>query len=127
MAALGRIDAARTAYERSLKLAPNWPQAADSEAWRLATDANPENRNGAMAIHLAAEACEATGSSSARYLDTLGAACAEAGRFDDAQQFAAKALALASASENAESRKAIENRLQLYRERRPFREAPSKR
>jgi protein O-mannosyl-transferase len=123
---LGQTDAARTAYQRSLRLASDWPQAADREAWRVATDPSPENRNGRLAVHLAAEACEVTGYAKPRYLDTLAAACAEAGRFDEAQTIAAKALSLPSSGESAEWRKSVEERLQLYKERRPFHETPTK-
>jgi protein O-mannosyl-transferase len=123
---LGQADAARTAYQRSLRLAPDWPQAADSEAWRLATDPSPENRNGPLAVQLAAEACEVTSYAKPRYLDTLAAACAEAGRFDEAQTIAAKALSLPSSTKSAEWRKSVEERLQLYRGHRPFRESQAK-
>jgi hypothetical protein len=78
-------------------------------------------------VHLAAEVCEVTGYAKAAYVDTLAAACAEAGRFDDAQTIAAKALTLATSAESAEWRKSVEGRLQFYKERRPFREAPAKR
>jgi protein O-mannosyl-transferase len=123
---LGQTDAARTAYQRSLRLASDWPQAADREAWRLATDPSAENRNGPLAVHLAAEVCEVTGYAKPRYLDTLAAACAEAGRFDEAETIAAKALGLPSSGENAEWRKSVEERLQLYKTHRPFRETRAK-
>jgi tetratricopeptide (TPR) repeat protein len=123
---LGQTDAARTAYQRSLRLASDWPQAADREAWRLATDPSPENRNGPLAVHLAAEVCEVTGYAKPRYLDILAAACAEAGRFDEAKTIAAKALSLPSSEESVEWRKSVEERLQLYKAHRPFRETRAK-
>jgi tetratricopeptide (TPR) repeat protein len=119
---LGQSDAARSAYQRSLQLASDWPQAADREAWRLAADPDTEHRNAPLAVHLAAEVCEVTGYAKASYLDTLAAACAEAGRFDEAQTIAAKALSLPSSGESAEWRKSVEGRLRLYKEHRPFRE-----
>jgi tetratricopeptide (TPR) repeat protein len=126
LAMRGQTDAARSTYQRSLRLAPDWPQAADREAWRLATDPSPENRNGPLAVHLAAEVCEVTGYAKASYLDTLAAACAEAGRFDEAQTIAAKALGLPSSGESAEWRKSVEERLRLYKANRPFRETSGK-
>jgi protein O-mannosyl-transferase len=116
---LGKGDAARAAYERALRLDEKWPQATNAEAWRLATDPDAALRNGLLAVHLAAQVCEATGSQNPIYLDTLAAAYAEAGRFADAQATAEKAMALTSPGERRES---LRKRLDLYRTGRAFHE-----
>jgi tetratricopeptide (TPR) repeat protein len=116
---LGKGDAARAAYERALRLDEKWPRATNAEAWRLATDPDAALRNGLLAVHLAAQVCEATGSQNPIYLDTLAAAYAEAGRFADAQATAEKAMTLTSPGERRES---LRKRLDLYRTGRAFHE-----
>jgi protein O-mannosyl-transferase len=116
---LGKGDAARAAYERAFRLDEKWPQATNAEAWRLATDPDAARRNGLLAVHLAAQVCEATGSQNPIYLDTLAAAYAEAGRFADAQATVEKAMTLTSSAERRES---LRKRLDLYRTGRAFHE-----
>ncbi len=58
-------------------------------------------------------------------LDVLAMAYAEAGRFDDARQTAAKALDLATAANLPGMASGIRQRLQLYQAGQPFRENPA--
>ncbi|MGD1020854.1 MAG: hypothetical protein ABSA12_16205, partial [Verrucomicrobiia bacterium] len=67
------------------------------------------------AATLAERACAQTGNSAFPYLDTLAAAYAAAGRFQEAVATAQKAIDLARAAGQAESVKEIEARLELYR------------
>jgi Flp pilus assembly protein TadD len=64
-------------------------------AWILATHVSASIRNGDEAIRLAQEASAITGNGEPRFLDTLAAALAEAGRFQDAAAAAARAVELA--------------------------------
>ncbi len=57
-------------------------------AWILATHPDPDVRNPAEAVKLAEEACRRTGNAFAPYLDTLAAAYAATGRFEDAARLA---------------------------------------
>lgn len=91
-------------------------------AWVLATTEEAILRNGAEAVQLAEEVSEESGRGDARPLDVLAAAYAEAGRFDDACRTAAEALELATAKGPKEDVEAIRQRLELYRDRKPFRE-----
>ena len=59
----------------------------------------------------------------AEVLDTLAAANAEAGDFDAAVKWEAKALALV-AKDDEPGRKAMDARLVLYRAKKPYREQP---
>jgi hypothetical protein len=54
-------------------------------------------------------------------LDTLAAAYAEAGRFDDAVKTAARAIGLASEGKDAELLPRIESRRKLYAQRQAYR------
>src|SRR5262249_33220854 len=60
-------------------------------SWILATDPNPEVRNGAEAVRMAERACQLTEFKNARMLLTLAAAYAEAGRKNEGIALAQKA------------------------------------
>ncbi|HXT58067.1 MAG TPA: tetratricopeptide repeat protein, partial [Pirellulales bacterium] len=98
----GRAAAADEKYQsaqRDFKTAINL-DAKDAEARRnmallLAACPKDRYRNGKKAVEYAQEACELTQWKSSSALDTLAAACAEAGQFDQACDWAEKAVALA--------------------------------
>lgn len=94
-------------------------------AWVMATSPDASVRNGAEAAALAVEAIERSGAKDAAAWDTLAAAYAEAGKFADAAQTAARALALAEAARQAELAAAIRGRIRLYQSQNAFREAPA--
>jgi tetratricopeptide (TPR) repeat protein len=114
----GLTSDSRAEYSLGLRLDPSWPEAANQSARLLATDAHASGRQGALAVRLAEEACEATDYERVAYLDTLAAAYAEAGRFEDAVRMAQKALTMAA--ESSANRPAIEARLRLYERRQPY-------
>ncbi|HEX5446205.1 MAG TPA: tetratricopeptide repeat protein, partial [Pirellulales bacterium] len=87
-------------------------------AWRMATSTDERYLNGLRAVELATEACELTEWKRAAFVDTLAAAYAEAGDFEAAVRWQTKAIEL---SVEKTIRKAAEERLELYREHRPFR------
>jgi len=82
-------------YRRALELDTNSAPALNNLAWWLATASDPGLRNGGEAVRLAERACQLTGNKQAALFDTLAAAYAEAGRFNDAVVAAQKAHALA--------------------------------
>ena len=67
----------------------------------------------------ATRACELTEWQNSDYLETLAAACAEAGDFDAAVKWQAKANALHFIPE---ARASGETRLKLYQEKKPYRD-----
>ena len=76
-------------------------------------------RDGAKALAAAKLACELTGYKEAASLDTLAAACAEAGDFASAIKWEQKAIELKTdANEKAD----YGERLMLYQHKKPFRE-----
>ena len=70
----------------------------------------------------ATKVCESTDWKQYLWLDTLAAAHAENGEFDEAQKWQLKAIDLAPAHEKAE----LHARLELYKTGQPFREEPKK-
>jgi tetratricopeptide (TPR) repeat protein len=115
----GRGAAAEEQYREAFRINPRWPAEAIRQAWALATAPEARRRNGALAVELAEQACQATGGKDPAYLDTLAAAYAEAGRFDRAVATARRALGLTSSAGQARE---IQGRLQRYEKGRAFRE-----
>lgn len=88
----------------------------------LASDDQSGIRNGAEALALADHAAKLNRNSVA--LDTLATACAENGNFDEAMQLEQDALrSISSGNDSVQDTKEIQQRLELYRERRPWRES----
>jgi tetratricopeptide (TPR) repeat protein len=116
---LGRTPEAIRHFEEALRLQPDLVQALHGLAWLLATHPQVEYLNGPRAVDLAQRAVKLTGEREPMLLDTLGAAQATAGQFDEAVVVAQKALALAGQGKLAAE---ITGRLQLYQQRQPFRE-----
>ena len=79
----------------ALRLKPDYPEAQNGLARLLATLGPAEGGNPVRAVALAQRACELTGNSDATCLETLAAAYAAAGRFNDAIATAEKTIVLA--------------------------------
>ena len=106
--------------EDALKNAADDASAHNTLAWVLATCPDADVRNGRKAVTHAEKAVELTERTSGVYLDTLAAAYAEARRFDDAvrvQQEALRDREFALGSGNPAN-----ERLELYRQRKAYRE-----
>ncbi|HUI05791.1 MAG TPA: tetratricopeptide repeat protein [Verrucomicrobiae bacterium] len=116
----GKIEEAIDQYEQALRLEPDFADALNNLAWLLATLGRAEGGDPVRAVALARRACALTGNRVSAYLDTLAAAYAGAGRFDNAVTAAQQALALARSAGQQELAGGIEERLQLYRSGRPY-------
>lgn len=90
-------------------------------AWSLATCPDPASRNGFEAVQLAETICRGSNGRQPDSLDTLAAAYAEAGCFDDAVATARQALALAQQDHDTELAAPIASRLAQYERREPSR------
>jgi len=93
-------------------------------AWLLATHEEAKYRDGDEAVKLTEKACELTARSDPAVLNTLAAAYAETGRFEEAVTTIEKALRLLSPADNQELRAQFQARLELYKARHPYRERP---
>ncbi|HXE42034.1 MAG TPA: hypothetical protein VN516_03330 [Candidatus Baltobacteraceae bacterium] len=89
----------------------------------LASDENLEARDGNLALDLAQRADTLTAGSQPAMLDAMAMAYAELGRFADAQNTAKAAVALASQFDMTNDVQQIQQRLELYNKRQPFRQS----
>ena len=110
--------------DSALGITPSHLMPKNNKAWVLATCPDENFRNATRAIQLAKEICAATRNQDGMYLDTLAAAYAAAGRFEDAVKMQEKALEdaafLTRFAEGGRERK------QLYRQQKPYRGKPIK-
>ena len=88
----------------------------------LAAAENPAIRDGRQAFLLAAKANLLAGGGRPTVLDVLGMACAEMGKFDEAQLAAQSALETANALKLKQT-EPIQQRLELYQNHQPWRES----
>lgn len=114
----GALDAAET----SVRLAPADTASLNHLAWVLSTAPFTDLRDGTKAVRLARKADEISGGTDADVKDTLAAALAEDGQFDEAQKVLAKALELYSPDDS--DRPEAEKRMSLYKNRQAFRSDP---
>lgn len=110
---------------------PDLPIALNSLTWVLATDADPRIRDGAAAVPLAESLLAAVNeidqsqpAQAAALLDTVAAAYAEAGRFDDALAVVRRAIDLARAADHAELIGILTPRIERYQARQPYHAPP---
>jgi protein O-mannosyl-transferase len=121
LATLGRFADAARAFRKVLPSSPDDPDLLESLAWILATAPDASVRDGRSAVDLARRAAELSGNAP-NVLDTLAAAYAENGQFADAAATAERALTLARSGGHSDLIPQLELRLQLYRDRQPYRE-----
>ena len=89
----------------------------------LASDENPQGRDGANAIALADLACKLTDETQPVALDTLAMASAELKQFDEAQKIQQQAIKLAEKAGDREDLDVMRQRLKLYENQKPWRES----
>ncbi len=122
LAGLGRVQEAIGHYEQALRIKPDVPEVQNNLAWLLATLAPTDGGDPVRAVTLAERACALTGHQMAPYLDTLAAAYAAAGRFNDAIATAEKAIELARTAGLPQVVSEIESHIELYRSGHPYRQ-----
>lgn len=120
--AQGNAASAIAELKETVKLAPDWAMALNNLAWMLATQPEPALRDGPEATRLALRAVILTGKSNPGMLDTLAAAYAESGRFNEAVTTAESAIQYASAAGQTNLVQEIETRLKSYQAQHPCRE-----
>jgi tetratricopeptide (TPR) repeat protein len=92
--------------------------------WLLATAHDPQARDGPRAVDLATRATRLTNGQDVVSLDTLAAAYAEVGRFQDAATTASEAIRFARLQRRSDMLPELEARLRLYQSGQKFRQAP---
>jgi serine/threonine-protein kinase len=118
----GRYGEAEQAYLGTIKAQPTHFAVAtyDSLARLLATCPDDKVRDGNRAIEYATKACEWTAWKNPMYLDTLAAAYAAAGQFENAVRYQTRVLEDPALKDDF--RTAAKERLELYRQKKPFRD-----
>lgn len=116
--AQGAFAQALADYGQAIRLDPKNAETHNSRAWLLATCPDDKVRDGKLAMNSARRACELSDWKDASYIDTLAAAYAEVGDFEKASQHQRQAVELAT----PELRTALQDRLALYQDKKPYRE-----
>jgi tetratricopeptide (TPR) repeat protein len=112
----GQYDRAISDFNKAMEMNPLDPEAYNNLAWLFATAKAPGFRDGKRAVKLALKACELSDWKLGEYLDTLAAAYARMGDFDNAVKWQEKALGQFKSARPSE----FQERLHLYRERKPW-------
>lgn len=123
LAEKGQFDAALGDFRQAIAVDPQWGEAYRSLAWLMATCANPRHRDAEQALAAARHAAELATGEDYFVLDTLAAAHACAGQFDDARQIQQQAVA-AAPPDWAEP---LRQRLALYQQDQAFVSGPQAR
>ena len=119
---IGKYEPALYNLTKSLDLDPNNVDALNNLAWLLTTRAEVSAEDANKAVGFAEDACKLTEYKKPEFLDTLAVTYAAVGRFDDAVNKASQAIEIAKAHGQKDLALKIQNRLELYRTGRPYRE-----
>jgi tetratricopeptide (TPR) repeat protein len=107
-------------YRRGVQVLPDHLHLANELAWTLVTSPDPQLRDPSSAIPLAEHIVTRTKHRAAEPLDTLAAACAAAGRFDEAAAIAEEARAICLRQNQPAAAAAIATRIQMYKDHHPW-------
>ena len=107
-------------FTEAIRVEPNDHTGYNSLAWLWATCAEAKFRDGKKAVEYATKACELTSWADASQFDTLAAAYADIGRFEEAVKWEKKAIE--SPNYPKEELQEARLRLKLYEEGKPFRD-----
>ena len=117
---LGRTREAVENFRKALALQPEFGPAANNLAWLLAT--HEDVLSPAEAVLIAEQLVRQPRDRTSGNLDTLAAAYAADGQFDQAVEIASEAIKVAKLKGDIAKSERIENRRSLYQQGEPFRE-----
>lgn len=117
---MGDYRAAASDYAKGIALSPDNDRVIGALAWLRATCPESSARDGREAIRSGTKACELTRWKNASHIDTLAAAHAEVGSFDQAVKFEQQALQVRFISPHR--RQEMQERLVSYQKRKPYRQ-----
>jgi tetratricopeptide (TPR) repeat protein len=119
---VGRTDDAAAHYIAALLSKPDYVPAMVGLAWVYATASGEAgSQYAAEAVRLAEQACRISGCKESGELDTLAAAYANAGRFEEAIKTDEEAFSIAKAAGENDFADSIRARIDLYKKGSPFR------
>jgi tetratricopeptide (TPR) repeat protein len=110
----GKYDSAIHSWSKAAELRPSDVDILNNLAWLLATVSDTTLQDADRAIELAEHACKITEYKQPSLLDTLAAAYAAGGRFEEAVKTAHRAIDTAKAQGQEELAGRIEKRKELY-------------
>jgi tetratricopeptide (TPR) repeat protein len=119
----GRDTEAIDKLREALRINPDNYQILAYVARVLAANEKPEVRDGQTALVYAVKANVLSDGTLPFVLDALGMACAETGRFDDAQEAIERAINMATAAGMNQDVASMQQRLRLYQNHQPWRES----
>jgi tetratricopeptide (TPR) repeat protein len=108
-------------FRHGLEVRPQHIALGNALAWVLATCPEEQLRDARQAVRISERLVESTDRKLPQILDTLAAAYAEAGRFDDAATTARDALTIAQSNNETNLATQIAARLALYKRHQPYR------
>lgn len=111
-------------FQKAIELQADVPFSHNSLARLLATCPDEKFRDGKQALEAAKRAVQLSATPVGAYFDTLAAAYAELGQFDEAIKYQEKAFADPVFMKEKEKVEEARERLKLYREKKPYREEP---
>jgi tetratricopeptide (TPR) repeat protein len=114
-------DKAIADFGEAIRLDPNHASAYNNRAWLWATCPDAKFRDGKKAVESATKASVLTEWKDVNTLDTLAAACAEAGDFAAAMKWIEQAIGLLS---DEKAKADYSKRLDLYKARKPYHQPP---
>ena len=124
---LARLYVLRKDYDQTERLIreavaedPNSAEAANILAWMLAASVDPARRNAEEAVKWAEKACTLTKYQDDALLDTLAAAYAAVGRYDDAVKWIDEAIRLAEQAKRPSELPNYQARRKLYAAGQPY-------
>ena len=101
-------------YEYAVRISAQDPLPRNNLAWLLATSSDASIRDGNRAVELANDALRLSHGKDPNCLRTLAAACAESGRFAEAEETARRALRAAELLDNRTLVNALRDEIALY-------------
>jgi tetratricopeptide (TPR) repeat protein len=114
-------DQAIADLSEAIRLDPDEAAPYSRRAWIWATCPDAAYRDGKRAVESATRACEISEWNDPNDMNTLAAACAEAGDWGAAVKWQSKAI---EQSSDEKQKADYRTRLSLYRDKRPYREPP---
>jgi tetratricopeptide (TPR) repeat protein len=121
--ARGEVREALAQWREALRIRPDYLAVLNEAAHVMAASSDDSVRDGAEAVKLAERAVRLSGGREALYLDTLAAAYAETGRFDDAVETARRGLEIAAHQNQSQLQEGLAVRMRLYEAHRPYRDS----
>jgi tetratricopeptide (TPR) repeat protein len=124
-AANGQWASARDLFEKCNQLNPNDPATLQRLAWLYATCPDAAVRDGHKAMQFARAFFDRIGGSSPTSWDTLAAAAARLGNFDQAIDAMHQAIARLNDLGRSDLVRSYQQRLDLYEQQKPYEQTPS--